>query len=119
MKNITRVVVCMCALASAAVLAQGRGEWTTSGFDAQRTAWIRGDARLTRQAVQKGEFQFLWKAKFENDARQLNSLTEPILLDRLIGFRGFKELAFIGGSDDVHYGEDQSQPGEKDPGHQE
>jgi hypothetical protein len=102
MKSITRVVVCMCALASAAVLAQGRGggEWTTSGYDAQRTAWIRGDARLTKQAVQKGEFQFLWKAKFENDARQLNSLTEPILLDRLIGFRGFKALAFIGGSDD-------------------
>ena len=47
MKSITRVVVCMCALASGAVLAQGRGggEWTTSGYDAQRTAWIRGDAR--------------------------------------------------------------------------
>jgi len=102
MKSITRVVGCMCALASAAVLAQGRGggEWTTSGYDAQRTAWLRGDARLTKQAVQKGEFQFLWKAKFDNDARQLNSLTQPILLDRLIGFRGFKALAFIGGSDD-------------------
>ncbi|HEY7055165.1 MAG TPA: hypothetical protein VH458_01510, partial [Vicinamibacterales bacterium] len=102
MKSIPRVVGCMCALASAVVLAQGRGggEWTTSGYDAQRTAWIRSDARLTKQAVQKGEFQFLWKAKFDNDARQLNSLTEPILLDRLIGFRGFKALAFIGGSDD-------------------
>ena len=102
MTSIIRVVGCMSALASAAVLAQGRGsgEWTTSGYDAQRTAWIRSDARLTKPAVQKGEFQFLWKAKFDNDARQLNSLTQPILLDRLIGFRGFKALAFIGGSDD-------------------
>ena len=80
----------------AAAAANGRRAATTRsghhGFD--------GDERLTRQAVQKGEFQFLWKAKFENEARQLNSLTQPVLLDRLIGFRGFKALAFIGGSAD-------------------
>ncbi|MDQ3349826.1 MAG: hypothetical protein M3545_17915, partial [Acidobacteriota bacterium] len=82
--------------------AQGRGsvEWTTSGLDAQRTAWLRSDARLTKDAVQKGEVEFLWKATFENQNRQLNSLTEPIILDRLIGFRGFKALAFLGGSED-------------------
>jgi hypothetical protein len=89
-------------MASAIVHAQGRGggEWTTSGSDAQRTAWVRSDARLTREAVQQGQLTFLWKAAFENHARQLNSLTHPILLDRLIGFRGFKALAFIGGSAD-------------------
>ena len=38
--------------------------------------------------------------KFDNEARQLNSLTQPILLDRLIGYRGFKALAFVGGSAD-------------------
>jgi hypothetical protein len=80
--------------------AQGRGEWTTSGNDAQRSAWASADDRLTKAAVQKGDFQFLWKQKFENDTRQLNSLTQPILLDRLIGFRGFKSLAFVGGSAD-------------------
>jgi PQQ-like domain len=82
--------------------AQGRGgaEWTTSGFDAQRSHWLRGDARLTKDAVQKGEFAFLWSMKIENTSRQLNSLTPPVLLDRLIGYRGFKSLAFFGGSDD-------------------
>jgi hypothetical protein len=82
--------------------AQGRGaaEWTTSGFDAQRSAWLRADARLTKEAVQKGEFAFLWKMKVENTSRQLNALTAPVLLDRLIGYRGFKSLAFFGGSDD-------------------
>jgi hypothetical protein len=82
--------------------AQGRGaaEWTTSGFDAQRSGWLRADARLTKDAVQKGEFAFLWKMKIENTSRQLNSLTAPVLLDRLIGYRGFKSLAFFGGSDD-------------------
>src|SRR5438093_8068728 len=89
--------------ASVALLhAQGRGggEWTTSGFDAQRSSWLRGDARLTKDTVQKGEFAYLWSIKIENANRQLNSLTPPVLLDRLIGYRGFKSLAFFGGSDD-------------------
>jgi outer membrane protein assembly factor BamB len=86
---------------AATLHAQARaGNWTTSAGDAQRTAWVRSDARLTKEAVRDGEFQFLWKAKFENDPRQLNSLTEPILQDLLIGYRGFKALAFVGGSAD-------------------
>jgi len=93
----------MLVSASVALLhAQGRGgpEWTTSGFDAQRSGLLRADARLTKDAVQKGEFALLWSMKIENTSRQLNSLTPPVLLDRLIGYRGFKSLAFFGGSDD-------------------
>ena len=102
-KRIRGAALLVWAAATGAWLqAQGRGggEWTTAGYDAQRTAWLRGDAFLTKDAVQKGSFKFLWKMSFENEARQLNSLTEPIILDRLIGYRGFKSLAFIGGSDD-------------------
>src|SRR5580765_2795628 len=111
-KHSLRLVrIALLAAASAALLpalsgveghAQGRGaaEWTTSRFDAQRSGWLRTDARLTRDAVQKGDFAFLWKMKIENTSRQLNSLTAPVLLDRLIGYRGFKSLAFFGGSDD-------------------
>lgn len=76
------------------------GEWTTTAGDAQRTAWVRADARLTKEAVQEGQFRFLWKMRFHNESRQWSSLTEPILLDRLIGYRGFKALGFVGGSDD-------------------
>ncbi len=95
-------VVCAAGASFALLQAQGRGggEWTTAAFDAQRTAWVPSDSRLTKDAVTKGEFKFLWKQAFNNEAHQLNSLTEPVLLDRLIGFRGFKALAFIGGSAD-------------------
>lgn len=96
-------VVSACGIALIPTLhGQGRGsiEWTTSSLDAQRTGWLRSDTRLTKEAVRKNEFTFLWKAGFDNENRQLNSLTEPIILDRLIGFRGFKALAFIGGSAD-------------------
>ena len=38
-------------------------EWTTSGFDAQRTAWVRSDVRARRRPpIEKGTFKFLWKA---------------------------------------------------------
>jgi hypothetical protein len=96
------VALCGAAVSAVFVHAQGRGggEWTTAGSDAQRTAWVRTDARLTKAALAKGEFQFLWKHRFDNEPRQLNSLTEPVLLDRLIGFRGFKALGFVGGSAD-------------------
>jgi len=98
----TAIVLAGVGVAVSALLhAQARGgEWTTTAGDAQRTAWVRADARLTKEAVQAGQFAFLWKAKFENDTRQWQSLTEPILLDRLIGYRGFKALAFVGGSAD-------------------
>ena len=76
------------------------GEWTTTAGDAQRTAWVRADARLTKEAVRQGQFRFLWKMKLDNESRQWSSLSEPILLERLIGYRGFKALGFVGGSAD-------------------
>lgn len=102
MLRIIRAVLVVTVCGGVAVLhaQRGGGEWTTSRYDAQRTAWIRTDARLTKDAVQKGTFQFLWKAKFDNEPRQLNSLTQPVLQDLLIGYRGFKALAFVGGSAD-------------------
>jgi hypothetical protein len=94
------VIASACGMFATVLHAQGRGggEWTTSGGDAQRTSWVRTDARLTKDAVQKGELKFLWKMKLDNETRQLNSLTTPVLLDRLISHRGFKALAFVGAS---------------------
>ena len=85
------------ASAAVALQAQNR-EWTTANGDAQKNSWVRTDPRLTKDAVQKGEFRFLWKTKLNGETRQLNSLTQPILLDRLISHRGFKALAFVGTS---------------------
>src|SRR5262245_33246943 len=108
MTRTTRLIVATggCGLLSLALVqAQGRGggEWTTSNSDAQRSSWVRTDTRLTKDAVQKGELKFLWKMKLDNDTRQLNSLTTPVLMDRLISHRGFKALAFIGASSERVY----------------
>ncbi len=50
--------------------------------------------------MQKPGFQFLWKLQLNNQAKQLNSLTPAVLLDRYIGYRGFRSLGFVGGSSD-------------------
>src|SRR5438128_11295963 len=99
------LVTCLgCAFAwlSVARAQGGRGgaDWTTSGGDAQRSSWVRTDAKISKETMQKPGFQLLWKLKLKNEPKQLNSLTPPVLLERLIGYRGFRMLGFVGGSSD-------------------
>src|SRR3954452_175388 len=110
-RQLTRAVIgLLCVtVASSWVAAQGRGgsEWTTGSYDAQRTASVKTDPRISVQAMQKagefGPFKFLWKLKLEYDPKAATALTQPILLDRIIGFRGFKSIAFVGTqSETVH-----------------
>ena len=95
------LLAAVCATGAAALQAQGRGgsEWTTSAFDAQRTGWVRTDPRIAPQTMIKpgefGAFKFLWKLKLEHDPKAATTLTAPVLLDRIIGFRGFKSIAFV------------------------
>jgi putative pyrroloquinoline-quinone binding quinoprotein len=103
------IVAVFAAVAPSLIHGQGRGgaEWTTSGYDAQRTASIKNDPRISVQTMQKpgdfGAFKFLWKLKLEYDPKAATALTQPILLDRIIGFRGFKSIAFVGTqSETVH-----------------
>jgi outer membrane protein assembly factor BamB len=72
----------------------------TSNGDAQRSSWVRTDAKISKETMRKPGFKFLWKKKLKNEARQLNSLTAPATLERLIGYRGFRMLGFVGGSSD-------------------
>ena len=69
---------------------RGGGAWTTVGGDAQRTAAVRTDPKISIASMQKPGFQFLWK-------RQLGSqpLTQPLLLPNIIAYKGFKALAFV------------------------
>jgi outer membrane protein assembly factor BamB len=99
----------LAAISSSLLHAQGRGgaEWTTGGYDAQRTGSIKNDPRISVQTMQKpgefGAFRFLWKLKLEYEPKVTTALTQPILLDRIIGFRGFKSIAFVGTqSETVH-----------------
>ncbi len=75
-------------------------DWMTNNADAQRSSWVRSDAKINKESMAKPGFQFLWKLKLKNPPRQLNSLTPPATLWRLIGYRGFRMLGFVAGSSD-------------------
>ncbi|HKX29602.1 MAG TPA: hypothetical protein VJ302_18070, partial [Blastocatellia bacterium] len=97
------VGIVLCSWASGwavSAQAQGRGatDWMTNHGDAQRSSWIRTDAKISKDTLQKPGFQFLWKLKLKNEPNQLNSLRQPILLELLIGYRGFRALGFVAGS---------------------
>lgn len=92
----------LASAAGAALLhAQGRGgpEWTTSRADAQRTGWMRADPRISVQTMvtpgEFGRFKFLWKLKLEHDPKAAAALTQPVLLTNVVGFRGFKAIAYV------------------------
>ena len=92
---------CCALLCAGAAFAQGRGgnDWATAGNDAQRSGWVRTDPKISPASMAKPGFAFLWKQKV-GEAKQLNSLTEAVLMDRYIGFRGFRSLAHLGVSGD-------------------
>jgi outer membrane protein assembly factor BamB len=101
------LIVCIACLVAwtGEAKAQRGVDWMTSSGDAQRSAWVRADAKISKESLQdpkrKPGFQLLWKLKLDNKQRQLNSLTPPATLERLIGYRGFRMLGFVGGSSDA------------------
>jgi PQQ-like domain len=104
--RLTGVALVSVALGSNTASAQGRGgggNWPVAGSDPQRTSWVRTDPKISKDSMQKPGFQLLWKAKLENQPRQLSSLTQPLLLLNIISYKGFKALAFVGGSSDNVY----------------
>ncbi|HEY8462327.1 MAG TPA: hypothetical protein VIM99_18205 [Blastocatellia bacterium] len=107
MRRFAGAIICFVCLAVFAGEAKAqRGiDWMTSNADAQRSAWVRADAKISKESLQdpnrKPGFQLLWKLKLNNKPRQLNSLTPPATLERLIGYRGFRMLGFVGGSSDA------------------
>ncbi|HJZ70922.1 MAG TPA: PQQ-binding-like beta-propeller repeat protein [Vicinamibacterales bacterium] len=111
MTRFVGVAVVLAVAVADVIHAQGRGgqNWNTISADAQRTGWLRTETRISADALQSpaaGGFQLLWKVKPENQPRQLNTLTQPLILGNLISHKGFKSLAFFGGSGDVVYAYD-------------
>src|ERR1700731_253015 len=103
MQNLRNAVVISLSLAGiflpAAHAQVGRvADWLTYGGDPQRTGWQKYETTINKESV-KG-FQLLWKLKLENEPKAMYSIFEPLIVGRLITNRGFKEMAYVGGSSD-------------------
>ena len=73
-------------------------DWTTDGFDAQRSFWVRRDPKISTKSMRMQPFQRVWKYQFRNRQAPVNSLKPPVLFDFYIGYRGFRSLGFMGSS---------------------
>ena len=91
------------AIISLACTAMANGQvamdWPTIGGDAQRTGWAKADGLITKENVK--DFQLVLKRKFDVlKEKGPRSLASPVVMGRLISYKGFKELAFVAGSSD-------------------
>ena len=97
-------------------------DWLTSGGAPQRTCWLEPAvaARFNEAAASadtddddsKAEFgaplrkgnvkklRLLWKIKLNNEPQALNSIQAPLIVERIITDRGFKELLNVSGISD-------------------
>ena len=55
-------------IAAASLHAQrGGNDWMTIGFDAQRSNWLRADAKISPESLAKPGFAMEWKYKIKNE----------------------------------------------------
>jgi outer membrane protein assembly factor BamB len=98
----TRIAAAVAFIVCAAAISYGQigkitqQDWATSRADAQRTSWIRGDAAISPESMQKAGFVLQWKTTLDNQSRQLNALSSGVVMGNL-GF-GSIPLSFVTGS---------------------
>jgi outer membrane protein assembly factor BamB len=91
-----------CCVCATFIVAQNREvNWPTYAGDAQRSGWQKTETRITKSTAK--DLQLLWKMKLDVPSRSVRPVLPPVILGRLISYRGFKELAFVGTSADVVY----------------
>jgi outer membrane protein assembly factor BamB len=85
-------LACAFVWAAAARAQGGRGsaDWMTAGGDAQRSAWVRTDPKISVNSIEKPGFQVAWKVKLGSEP------SVAATLDRYIGYRGFRSFALVG-----------------------
>jgi hypothetical protein len=103
MFRITRFSTVLITLAAAGVVCATllAADWPSEGGNPQRDGWSQGEKKLAKETV--SSIRLLYTFKFDNKVSGPANLTSPIVLSNLIGWKGFKQLLFIGGSSDVVY----------------
>ncbi len=78
--------------------------WLTFGGSAQRNGWASDETIITKDNVKN--FQLLWKVKLDNQPKELNSLTSPVVASPVYTNHGAEEYVIVGGSSDNLYAVD-------------
>jgi outer membrane protein assembly factor BamB len=79
---------------------RGGSEWLTAFADAQRTSWIRTDAKISVETMSKPGFELQWTSKLDNRSRQLNGLSAGVTAN---GVTLFVPMSVVTGSSNNVY----------------
>lgn len=94
LSKVLAAVAISCSALSAA-------SWLTFGGDAQRSGWAKQETVLTKDNV-KG-LQLEWKLKLDNEPKELNALTVPVVINPVYTNHGSFEYVIVAGSSDNVY----------------
>jgi outer membrane protein assembly factor BamB len=98
-----RLSVSVLLLALAIMPLRG-ADWLTHSGDPQRTGWQKDETKLSKDSVKN--LKLLYSIKLDTKQRSVYSLYGPLILERAITDRGFKELAFVAGANNDLYAVD-------------
>jgi outer membrane protein assembly factor BamB len=88
-------------LAAAVGCSVAAASWLTFGGDAQRSGWAKDETSITKENVRTLEVN--WKIQFDNQAKELNALTAPVVIEPVYTNHGAEEYVIVGGSSDNLY----------------
>jgi PQQ enzyme repeat/PQQ-like domain len=77
------------------------GSWLTFGGDSQRSGWAKDETIISPDSV-KG-LQLLWKLSFDNQPKELNALTPPVVINPVYTNHGADTYVVVAGSSDNLY----------------
>src|SRR5262245_35184858 len=92
--------VLLAVATSGAQVGRGGAEWLTALGDAQRTSWIRTDAKISLETMSKPGFELQWTSKLDNQPRLLNGLTAGATAN---GVTVFVPVSIVAGSSNNVY----------------
>jgi hypothetical protein len=82
------------------------GNWSMPGNDAGQRGVQQPELKLNSGNAAQ-EFKFLWKLQLGNTSGRDESFSEPLLKQRLINSRGFKDLVYWGDSNTLYAVDDE------------
>ncbi|PYQ74707.1 MAG: hypothetical protein DMG01_19985, partial [Acidobacteria bacterium] len=74
----------------------GGADWVTHSGSNQRDDWQRYETKISKDTLK--DLKLLWKIRLETKQRSVYSLYGPLIVERSITDRGFKEIAFVAGA---------------------
>ncbi len=89
-RSVAAALLTCCVLSAAS--------WLTFGGDPQRSGWAKDETAITKDSVKS--LQLEWKLKLDNQPKELNSLTVPVVINPVYTNHGSETYVVVGGSSD-------------------